>query len=145
MRGNLYAVKVVKSGVFFVTAGAIGLAGFLQCTRDNPIDPGSDDYIPGSAPLAGFAADTVQCLATDPVQITVSFSDTQALGGKTPAVTTLYFNWNGNSDSLTDSVTVTAASPVVISRVFNLVRNVSAYVRARDNDGLPRVKQFRRI
>jgi len=136
MRGNLYAVKVVKSGVFFVTAGAIGLAGFLQCTRDNPIDPGSDDYIPGSAPLAGFAADTVQCLATDPVQITVSFSDTQALGGKTPAVTTLYFNWNGNSDSLTDSVTVTAASPVVISRVFNLVRNVSAYVRARDNDGM---------
>jgi hypothetical protein len=136
MRGNLYAVKIVRSGIFFAAAASIGFSAFLQCTRDNPFDPGSNEHIPGTAPIAGFAADTIKVLATDSVQITVSFIDTEAYGGKTPAVTRLYFNWNGAVDSLTDSITVTTASPVIISRTFNLARNVLAYVRARDNDGM---------
>jgi hypothetical protein len=136
MRGNSFAYKAVKLGVFIVIAGTLGLTGILQCTRSNPIDPRSDDYIPNTDPLAGFVGDTISCLATDSVQITVFWSDTQALGGKTPAVTMLWFNWDGDSSlpSMTEFVAVSGAGPVVLTRAFPAGRDVFAYVRAVDND-----------
>ncbi|MBN2188720.1 MAG: hypothetical protein JW699_04640, partial [Chitinispirillaceae bacterium] len=134
MRGNSSVFKAAKLGVFTVITGTVVIAGLLQCTRSNPIDPHSGDYVPNTPPEALFAGDTVQCLATDSVQITVSWSDTQSLGGKTPSVTELRFNWEGSSDSaaMTDVVAVSGAGPVTVTRAFPAARNVLAYVRALD-------------
>jgi hypothetical protein len=130
--------NVLRTAAFLVAFTGIGFFGLVQCTRSNPIDPKSGDYIPNTPPEAVFAADTVSCLATDSVQFTVSFSDTQGLGGKTPAVTALYFSWDGSSDSaaMTDIVYVTGPGPVTITRAFPTARNVTACVRARDNDSM---------
>ncbi|MBN2188767.1 MAG: putative Ig domain-containing protein, partial [Chitinispirillaceae bacterium] len=91
----------------------------------------------GVLPEANFTEDTISGFTLDSIAIPVRWSDTQAYGGKTPAVEMLYFNWFGNSASLNDSVSVAAlADSTTVFKVFWLVLpDGMAYVRARDNDG----------
>jgi hypothetical protein len=129
--------RILRTTAAAIVFAGIGLAGFLQCTRDNPFDPGSKDHITGTAPMVSFAADTVTGFIWDSISVSVAFSDTQALGGKTPGVEMLYFNWFGNSANLNDSVSAAAlANPTTVFKVFWLILpNNKVYVRARDNDG----------
>jgi hypothetical protein len=137
MRGNFSAVRALKVSVAVIAGGVIGLAGIVRCTRDNPVDPKSNNFVPGTAPEAAFLQDPVTGFIRDSISMTVVYSDTQAYGGRTPRVTRLYFNWTGDSSiaAMTDSVTVSGVSPATVKRYFTAPRNTMAYVRARDNDG----------
>jgi hypothetical protein len=129
--------SILRTAVVLAASIGIGYLGLVRCSRDNPLDPKSGDYVPGTPPMAAFKADTITGFIWDSIPIPVSFKDTQALGGKTPVVTMLYFNWYGNRTNLNDSVSVAAlADSTTVYRVFWLILpNNRAYVQARDNDG----------
>jgi hypothetical protein len=137
MSGNFSAFSALKRGCLLIVWGLIGLGGFLGCSRDNPIDPRSDRYVPGTAPLADFPEDTTTGFIRDSISMVVDFSDTQARGGATPGVTRLLFGWNGDSAAagMRDTVSVSGSGSVTVRRYFTAPVNAMVFVRAQDNDG----------
>ena len=88
--------------------------------------------------MVAFSGDSIiTCFIKDPVQINVNYKDTAAIGGALPSVQMLYFNWNGDSSKLTDSIAVTGKDSVVIIKSFKTAQNTFVYVKARDNDNEP--------
>jgi hypothetical protein len=138
MRSDFHAGRTLTIGVAAVAFVAIGLTGLLRCSRDNPLDAKSKSYVPGTPPQARFMRDSLYGLVRDSIKIAVAYSDTEAAGGGTPKVEKLYFSWNGDSGgtAFTDSVSITGNDSVTVTRSFSTERNVFAYVKAKDNDGM---------
>jgi hypothetical protein len=145
MGAYFHAGRAIKIAVVVIVSGVIGLTGILRCSRDNPFDPHSNKYVAGAPPEARFVLDSLFRFIRDSLQITVKYSDTEALGGKTPKVVKLYFNWTGDSNALTDSVTAAPGDSMTVTRYFVTPQNAYAYVQARDNDGVLSVKSRMRL
>lgn len=133
MRTGLQRHAGVWTSPVFSSAAAIVLIFFLGCIRDNPLDSHGDKFIPGAAPRAGFNRDTITTFIRDSVKIPLFCRDSAAVGGKKPDVVKLYFNWKNDSTLFTDSAAVPSGDTLL--RQFDSAGNVSAYIRAKDNDG----------
>jgi hypothetical protein len=102
---KIKAKKVLKAILLAGVFASVSLPGLFSCARNNPLDEKGSDYVAGKKPEAQFLRDSIVAYIRNDIAIPVFYHDSAAVGGRTPRVTALLLNWEGDSNSLFDTVT----------------------------------------
>jgi hypothetical protein len=129
---KIKAKKVLKAILLAGVFASVSLPGLFSCARNNPLDEKGSDYVAGKKPEAQFLRDSIVAYIRNDIAIPVFYHDSAAVGGRTPRVTALLLNWEGDSNSLFDTVTPPENDSLV--KYFSEGMASYIYMRALDND-----------
>lgn len=114
MKRNLIAYSVL-----FVSFSVLAL--LLHCTRDNPFDINSQNFIRGKKPLVHFTDSLITGYLLDTIDIRVHWKDT-AIGGIPGTIEKCLIDWDGEGE-FSDTIGDISEDTLIVKRVFNPCEN----------------------
>ncbi|MBN1602697.1 MAG: tandem-95 repeat protein [Chitinispirillaceae bacterium] len=93
------------------------LVFLLHCTRDNPFDINSENFIRGKKPLVHFTDSLITGYVLDTIDIRVHWKDT-AIGGIPGTIEKCLIDWDGEGE-FSDTIDDIPEDTLIVKRVFN--------------------------
>jgi hypothetical protein len=104
------------AAILLLTMAVVPL--ILYCSRTNPMDAKSGNYIPGAKPTAHFSSTGFSGYIGDSVTLFISCTDT-ASGGGPGTIGKIYLGWN-NASTFNDSIRGSKTMEYVYKKIFPL-------------------------